>query len=217
MNSMRISELAARTAVSVATLKYYLREGLLHRGTLTAPNQALYDESHVSRVQLLRLLREVGGVPISRLRAFVEVLEQGGIELIDAMVAAANALAPEPPPPGPLADTARDIVSTLIESAGWNRIRADAPDRENLRGVIEVIIASGTHEERMGVLETYIAAADQIARFEVADLDDEADRDSLLSQMVVGQVLFGQLLATLRRLAEEHHGTIRFGGGRSDE
>lgn len=214
---MRISELAARTAVSVATLKYYLREGLLHRGTLTAPNQAHYDESHVSRVQLLRLLREIGGVPISRLRAFVEVLEQGGIELIDAMVAAANALAPEPPPPGPLADTARDMVSSLIESAGWTGIRADAPDRENLRGVIEVIIASGTHEERMGVLEAYIAAADQIARFEVADLDDQADRDSLLSQMVVGQVLFGQLLATLRRLAEEHHGTIRFGGSQSAE
>jgi DNA-binding transcriptional MerR regulator len=209
---MRISELAARTAVSVATLKYYLREGLLHRGTLTAPNQAFYDERHVSRVQLVRLLREVGGVPISRLRAVVEVLEQDGIGLVDAIGAAADALAPEPPPPGPLAAAARDIATTLIESAGWTRIRADAPDRENLRGVIEVIIASGTHEERMGVLEAYVAAADQIARFEVADLDDEADRDSLLSQIVVGQVVFGQLLATLRRLAEEHHGTIRFGG-----
>ncbi len=77
--------------------------------------------------------------------------------------------------------------------------------------------ASGTHEERLGVFEAYIDAADQIAQFEVADLDGEADRDSLLSQMVVGQVLFGQLLATLSRLAEEHHSTARLGGSNSDD
>ena len=29
---MRISELAERTGVSIPTLKYYLREGLLHAG-----------------------------------------------------------------------------------------------------------------------------------------------------------------------------------------
>jgi protein-S-isoprenylcysteine O-methyltransferase Ste14 len=29
--------------------------------------------------------------------------------------------------------------------------------------------------------------------------------------MVVGQVVFGQVLATLRRLAEEHHSLQRFG------
>ena len=33
---MRISELARETAVPVATVKYYLREGLLHDGELTS-------------------------------------------------------------------------------------------------------------------------------------------------------------------------------------
>jgi hypothetical protein len=32
----------------------------------------------------------------------------------------------------------------------------------------------------------------------------------LLEQMVTGQVLFGQLLLVLRRLAEEHHSRRRF-------
>ena len=39
---MRISELSARTGVPVATIKYYLREGLLPEGERTAPTQATY-------------------------------------------------------------------------------------------------------------------------------------------------------------------------------
>ena len=49
---MRISGLAERTGVPVATLKYYLREGLLHAGTATARTQAVYDTTHVERVRL---------------------------------------------------------------------------------------------------------------------------------------------------------------------
>ena len=44
-----------------------------------------------------------------------------------------------------------------------------------------------------------------------AALDPSAGRGQLLAQMVVGQVLFGHLLAVLRRLAEEHHSGERFG------
>ena len=40
--------------------------------------------------------------------------------------------------------------------------------------------------------------------------DDAKDRVGLLEEMVVGQVVFGQILATLRRLAEEHHSKDRF-------
>ena len=107
------------------------------------------------------------------------------------------------------------IVDQLIADVGWTRVRPDAVDRANLRAVLEVVIASGTHDGRLDILTAYAHAADQIARFEVADLDDAAGRDDLLSQMVIGQVVFGELLATLRRLAEEHHSALRFDGDRS--
>ena len=51
---MRISELASRSGVPPATVKYYLREGLLHPGRALSRTQADYDASHVDRVRLVR-------------------------------------------------------------------------------------------------------------------------------------------------------------------
>ncbi|GMA88788.1 hypothetical protein GCM10025868_40380 [Angustibacter aerolatus] len=45
----------------VATVKYYLREGLLPPGTPTSRTQAQYDEEHVRRLRLVRALLDVGG------------------------------------------------------------------------------------------------------------------------------------------------------------
>ncbi len=42
---MRVAELSRRSGVSVASIKYYLREGLLPPGELTSPNQAHYGEA----------------------------------------------------------------------------------------------------------------------------------------------------------------------------
>ena len=67
----------------------------------------------------------------------------------------------------------------------------------------------------------YVRAADEIARSEIWHLDTSKDRLELLEEMVVGQVVFGQLLTILRRLGEEHYSAERFGarhgpGGRAD-
>ena len=52
------------------------------------------------------------------------------------------------------------------------------------------------------------------ARAEIGHLDDSKGRVSLLEEMLVGQVVFGQLLSILRRFAEEHHSLDRFGEDR---
>ena len=208
---MRMAELSRRSGLAVPTIKYYLREGLLPRGRKdTAANQARYDQSHVARVRMLRLLREVGDVPVDNLKALVTAIEDQAADRHAAMRAAARALSPRPPDPGPAAPIADHIVEELITWIGWDLIEPDAPDRQNLRALLEQIIATGTHEGRLDVLRDYARAADQIARFEVTDLDGDAPRDDLIAQMIVGQVVFGNLLATLRRLAEEHHSAARF-------
>ena len=56
---MRLAELSDTTGVTVATLKYYQREGLLHPGRPLSRTQADYDASHVERVRLVRALTEV--------------------------------------------------------------------------------------------------------------------------------------------------------------
>ena len=69
---MLVSELAERADVPLATVKYYLREGLLPVGENTGPRRAEYDERHLRRLRVLRLLREVGEVPVTSLRQIVD-------------------------------------------------------------------------------------------------------------------------------------------------
>ncbi|CAA9274079.1 MAG: Regulatory protein MerR, partial [uncultured Actinomycetospora sp.] len=61
---MRVAELSRRTGVSVASIKYYLREGLLPPGERTSPNQASYGDDHVRRLRLVRALIDVGGLSV---------------------------------------------------------------------------------------------------------------------------------------------------------
>jgi hypothetical protein len=42
------------------------------------------------------------------------------------------------------------------------------------------------------------------------------DRDAVVQHMVVGQVVFGQLLLSLRRLGHEHHSALRFPDNQPD-
>jgi DNA-binding transcriptional MerR regulator len=89
---MRISELSARTDVSVPTLKYYLREGLLPAGRRTSRTQAVYDDSHVERVRLIRALTEIGGLPLARVRTVLEAIGSPAVSRLDLLATAQDAL-----------------------------------------------------------------------------------------------------------------------------
>jgi DNA-binding transcriptional MerR regulator len=207
---MRISELSETTGVAVATIKYYLREGLLQPGRKRAERLAEYDESHVRRLRLLRALRELGDVPVDKLRALVAVAEGGTGTVHEMFAGAADALAPRPTPAGPDRPYTRQIADDLIARAGWTSVRGDSVDRDNLATVLEATVRYGTHPADPDEVRPYLEAADRIARYEIAHLDGSKRRLELLEEMVVGQVVFGQLLLVLRRLAEEHHSASRF-------
>ena len=206
---MRISELAVVTGVPVATMKYYVREGLLPPGRAITPRLSEYDEEHVRRLRLLRALREVGGVPVTRLRALVGALEVGQSPM-SLLEQTANALAPVAPTPGPGRADAREMVGQVLDEAGW-RVRPDGPDRENLAAALEVLAEFTGGPVPGQAIAPYVRAADDLARHEIGHLDPGRGDAALLQQMVVGQVLFGQVLGALRRLAEEHHSGERFG------
>jgi len=208
---MRISELAEATGVSVATIKYYQREGLLPEGRKLTQRLVDYDARHVRRLGLLRLLREVGQVPVEGLKRLVRVVGEANLSIHEMFAAAAYALCPTPPPAGPGRPVARGLADRMIAQAGWSNIRPGSPDRDNLASVLEQIGTYDTHPRDPAEVAPYLRFADEIARYELGHLDDTKDRQGLLEEMVVGQVVFGQLLATLRRLAEEHHSFNRFG------
>ena len=210
----RISELVEQTGVPLATVKYYLRERLLPEGAKVTPRLTEYDDRHVRALGLIRILREVGRVPMESLRQLVAAARTPGGTVHELFAAAADALAPRASPGGELRPFTREIADRLIEDAGWTNVRAECADRENLAAALEVIATYDTHPRDPAELTPYLRVADDIARYELAHLDDGKDRVGLLEEMVVGQVVFGEVLAILRRLAEEHHSYERFGQDR---
>lgn len=70
---MRIGELAARCGVSVDTVRFYERRGLLPRPTRSAAGYRLYGENDESRLRFVRQA-QANGLTLSDIR---ELLRQG--------------------------------------------------------------------------------------------------------------------------------------------
>lgn len=210
-----LGDLARRTGVPVATVKYYLREGLLPEGRKRSATRADYGPDHLARLRLLRLLREVGDVPVDRLRGLVDALEDAGADDGSGAVlgAGTRALLGPQPEPGPDAERAEALAAELTGLGGWTACDPAAAERHALRAVLEQVLAS----EDLGLpvtapeLATYVEAADLVARHDIASLRD-ADPADLLEQLVVGSVVYGRLLTVLRGVAEAHHARLRWGG-----
>jgi DNA-binding transcriptional MerR regulator len=74
---LKISELAERSGVPVATIRHYLREGLLPEPVKTSRNMAYYPPDFVDRIRLIKQLQEERFMP---LRVIRELLERGDAE-----------------------------------------------------------------------------------------------------------------------------------------
>lgn len=74
---MRISELSRSTGVSLQTIHYYVREGLLPPPTKTAPNMAYYGPEYVEDVRLIKELQEKRFLPLSVIKLVLEAKRKG--------------------------------------------------------------------------------------------------------------------------------------------
>ncbi|GLY06487.1 MerR family transcriptional regulator [Actinoplanes rectilineatus] len=72
-------EAAGRIGVSIDTIRYYEKIGLLHGIRRTSGGRRVFDDDDLSRLGLLRCLRD-SGMPIARLRRFAELLSTGGTD-----------------------------------------------------------------------------------------------------------------------------------------
>lgn len=201
---MRISGLAAATGVPVATLKYYLREGLVPPGAATSRTQADYDDTHVARVRLVRALTESAGLSLAAVRDVLAALDDPPMSRHGLLGAAHHALVAAEgegmsrEEPGAVGDDeARRRVLELVAERGW----CDDPllvDRlgEQLRAADAAGVAVSD-----GYLRALAAAADRVAAADLSTVRGEpADA---LRQVVLGTLLTDPLLVTLRRMAQE--------------
>ncbi len=198
---MRMSELVRESGVPLATVKYYLREGLLMPGEPVSATRAEYREAHLHRLRLIRALAGIG-LPIPRIRAVLRLIdasdgssgasEATGTVLLDRLGAAIAELPP------------------YVESdGGWPRAEAalaelgrDCDPVEPAVAQLERALAAA---EAVGMppspelLQGYWTQVGELARLELAGMP--RDPEAAIEYAVLGTALYEPVLAALRRLA----------------
>ena len=201
---MRLAELSERTGVSVATLKYYLREGLLHPGATVSRTQADYDGSHVERVRLVRALSEVGGLSLATVGRVLEVITTPGQDWITVLETAQRSLVSGRAAPGhnvePDDAGSESRALAWLQSRGWQVDPADPFIDELDRAWLACEHAGiGLDEERM---DRYADQVEGVAEIDVATVP--ADPEGAVRQVILGTILVDPVLSSLRRLAQQH-------------
>jgi DNA-binding transcriptional MerR regulator len=69
---LKISELSERSGVPVATIRHYVREGLLPEPVRTSRNMAYYPPEFVERIRLIKQLQEERFMPLRVIRGLLE-------------------------------------------------------------------------------------------------------------------------------------------------
>lgn len=195
---MRMSALAAEAGLPVATVKYYLREGLLHPGTATGATQAVYDEGHVRRLRLVRALVGPVGLSVQQARAVLDLVERPGDDLYETLGRAVGALPPAAAAPGEASDP-YPRARAALEALGQVYDPAFAAVAQ-LEGALAAAEDAGlpVTPER---LAAYGRAASQIAEFDLERLPDEPH--AAVEYTVLGTALYEPVLLALRRLAHQ--------------
>lgn len=207
---MKISELARRTGVPVATIKYYLRENLLQPGERTSATQAAYDDSHEQRLRLIRALVEVGNLPLATVRRVLATVDDEHTNVHHLLGITHHALGPDVQQNHRDAEwsTARADVDAFLTELGW-MVHQDAPARDLLAKAVLALRGLGLPDSSDD-LRPYARAAHELAKHELASTPRTGPRSAVVEHAVLGTVLYEPVLIALRRLAEEHESAQLF-------
>src|ERR1700709_861291 len=133
---MRISELAQQSGLPVATIKFYLREGLLAPGTPISRTQAEYSDAHLERLRLIRALRDIADLPVATVGTVLAAVDDEEIPLLDLLGVTQTAVAGfkgSTPPTEAGTGLAGKLLARPAGAPGWrwptSRSRPRAPKR----------------------------------------------------------------------------------------
>ncbi|MGW1721053.1 MerR family transcriptional regulator [Streptomyces sp. NPDC002156] len=212
---MRLAELSERSGVSTATIKYYLREGLLAPGRQINTTTAEYDEGHLRRLRLVRALIQVGRIPVATAR---EVLGHVDDESLGRTIRLGTALwalpqGTEPDEEDPAVAAARREVDRLLTSLGWETARelSDlSPVHRSLVVAVAALIRLG-YPWDAELMAPYAELMHQVARRDLDHLETHASDAERVETAVAATVLFEPVLTALHRLAQEEESARRYG------
>ncbi|MEW1750036.1 MerR family transcriptional regulator [Streptomyces angustmyceticus] len=210
---MRLAELSERSGVSTATIKYYLREGLLQPDHRVTATQAEYGEEHLRRLRLVRALIRIGKVPVAVAREAIAAADDPSLSHHLRLGAATRALPREPEPAEDDAATraARGSVDALMEQLGWHGMHDEpSPALGTHVTSVAALVRLGYPCDTAHLLPYGRIAAD----LAVAELDPMEEQSTAAGQVEAAVVLtvpYEPVLLSLRRPAHLQESARRFG------
>ncbi|NUS12559.1 MAG: MerR family transcriptional regulator [Streptomyces sp.] len=218
---MRISELSSRSGVPIATIKYYIREGLLPAGRPVAANQADYDEDHLRRLRLVRALVAVRGLPVSTAADVLAVLggqgdgagdgdgdgEGDGEGVHRTLGRVLGAMDTARARDHAASEAGLAEVRRLVAAMGW-RVHPRSAAVDALARALDALDQLGVRIDT-GALLPYARLAERTAEVDLDLLAAAPASSDLAEHAVLLTVLLDPALLVLRRLAQEHHSAAR--------
>jgi DNA-binding transcriptional MerR regulator len=200
---MKVAELSSRSATSVATIKYYLREGLLAGGTVTGRNQAEYSEDHLRRLRLIRALLDVGGLSIAATKAVLSAVDgqmPAGHDLL-GIAHSQLARSARGDRSDPAWAEARAEVAEFVQRRGWHV----SPASPSLDAAADAVTAFRALDQAdlVALMDPYGDAAEAVAAKEVAAVVARRDPARMVEGTVIGTIVGEALLNAIRRMAQE--------------
>lgn len=207
---MRISELSRRSGVPSATIKFYLREGLLPPGRATAATQAEYGETHLRRLRLIRALIGVRGLTVNATRQVLNAVSEHEADTHQVLGLVLGARPVDKKDAEPDDGPAASDVDALVAQMGW-QISKSAPARRVVAETLESLRSLGA-DTTWRTLIPYAELAQQTAVLDLDQLKDTDDSIERAERAVLLTVLLEPALLALRRMAQEHESAVRHGG-----
>jgi DNA-binding transcriptional MerR regulator len=199
---VRIAELSSRSGISVPTIKFYLREGLLSPGEATGRNQAEYGDRHLHRLRLIRALIDVGSLSVAAAREVLTAVDTPDLPAHQLLGAASYSLsrASRRDTDDPAWQQAREEVMALIRERGW--LVDDSPALNQAVDAVAALRVLG-QEDMLTMMSTYADVAQQVAGQEVDLVIARGAPDRMVEGVITGTILGEALLNALRRLAQQ--------------
>ncbi|GAA1269582.1 MerR family transcriptional regulator [Arthrobacter pascens] len=203
---MQLKELSERTGISAASIKFYLREGLLPAGESVHATRARYSTRHVSRLRLIHALRSVVGLSIEQIRPLVKLADDGAprLEILAAVQRTVLGLTALNTHNGDVRTRAGDAVVRL---RNWPDAPSDA--RAALDAHVSLMESLGV-PVTTELLDAYSKALDAIADRDINATAAPEDTNELILTAAVGMHLHGQLVLKLLALAQASHAIGRY-------
>jgi len=200
---MQISELVRRADVPLATVKFYIREGMLPPGRATSATRAEYDEAHLERLRLIRSLTIVAGLSLNRAKKILDVVDHPEGSIYQMLGRAIDALASgpsddvDPQRRYPRAEAALASLGPAYDTSD-HRMAAFAQLESALLAVEEAGMPADT--ARLRLYGDHLMA---IARAEIDGMP-AGDPRAAVQYAVLGTTLYEPVLAAIRRLAHQN-------------